>query len=340
MITSADRGRFALHGATAALCLGLVTACGSDAPEAPGSGGSLAAPADPRAIEPGADGAPNRPPVIQSVRLSPREPVPGQPVKATVVAKDADGDPIELAYTWYVNGRAVGGTGPQITLGELDRTDQVSVSVVASDGRGKSEPESVSARIGNRPPRILDLVIHTRGARDGERGEWVVEPIAEDPDGDLIDFEYVWRLAGRVVGDDQALRRDGWTRGDEITVTVVARDRHDASAPVESAPILIGNAAPEITSKPPGLDPSGVFEYQIEAQDPDGDRGLRYSLGESPDGMEIDPFGGLVTWKASIDDKGEHKVEVVVDDRNGATTKQTFFIAVRSKSGSSPASPR
>ena len=337
---TADRfNRGALLGAGAALCLALATACGSDVPEATSSGGSMAAPTDPRAIGTG-DGGPNQPPRIQSIRFTPGEPLPGQPVRATVMAKDPDGDGIELLYSWKVNGRAVDGSGPEIVLGRVSRNDPVSVTVIASDGRGQSEPSTATARVGNRPPRVLEIVIHTRGSSEGDRGEWVAEAIADDPDGDSIDFDYVWRKDDRVVGEDQALRRSGWDRGDEITVTVVARDRDDESAPVESLPIVIGNAAPDILSKPPGLDPSGAFSYQVEATDPDGDRGLRYSLGEAPDGMEIDPFGGLVTWKASIENEGEHKVEIIVDDRNGATTKQVFFVNVHKRGSRPPASMR
>ena len=339
-IASHSTFRTVLSGALTLLCIALAFGCGNGASDVGGSGGSLVTPADPRAAETAGTGAENRPPVIQSVLLDPREPQPGQPVRARVVAKDPDGDPIELVYSWQVNGKSVEGSGPEIVLGELRRHDKLSVSVVASDGRGKSDPKLAWANVGNRPPRILDLTIHTRGSRNGEGGEWVVEPIAEDPDGDLLEFDYTWRRGRQVIGEEESLSRTGWTRGDELTVTVTARDQDDASPAVESAPIVIGNSAPEIASKPPGLDRSGSFSYQIKASDPDGDRGLRYSLGEAPAGMEIDPFGGLVTWSASIEDEGEHKVEVVVDDRKGATTKQVFFLAVQASRGSSPASMR
>lgn len=298
----------------------------------------MAAPADPAASA--SDSARNQPPTITSVRLDPSQPQPGRPVRAMVVAKDPEGDRIELGYAWELNGRPVEARGSEVVFNELARQDVVKVSVIATDGRGKSAPTVATGRVGNRPPRIVDLEIHTRGKQDGEGGEWVVDPLAEDPDGDLIEFDYTWRIGSRVVGEGQALSRSGWTRGDEIVVTVVARDRDDASEAVESAPIVIGNSAPEITSRPPGLDRSGSFSYQVKASDPDGDRGLRYSLGEAPDGMEVDPFGGLVTWKASLEHEGEHKVEVIVDDRNGATTKQVFFLAVQTSRGGSPAAPR
>ena len=332
--------RLALPGAAAIVFISTAIGCGGDPDEVAGSGGSLAAPADPRSIDTAGNGGENRPPKIHSIRLDPREPIPGRPVRATVTARDADGDPVEIAYSWQINGREIDGKGPEIILGELDRQDVVSVRAVASDGRGQSEPMTAKGRVGNRPPRILDIQIHTRGKEGGEGGEWVVEPTVEDPDDDLIEFDYEWRLGRKVVGEEQSLTRSGWTRGDRIVVTVIARDRDDASSPLESAPIVIGNSAPEITSKPPGLDRSGSFRYQVSAKDPDGDRGLRYSLGEAPEDMEIDSFGGLVTWKATTDHEGEHKVEVIVDDRKGSTTKQVFFLAVRTSGSSSPASIR
>jgi hypothetical protein len=318
----------------------LATACGGDDASVAGSGGSLAAPTGSAAAGDTVTDGSNLPPTIASVRLDPAEPQPGRPVRAMVVARDREGDPIELGYSWQLNGMRVEGKGPEIVFSELSRGDEVKVSVVATDGRGRSEPTIATGRVGNRPPRILDLTIHTRGKQDGEGGEWVVDPIAEDPDGDLVEFDYTWRIGSRIVGREQALDRSGWTRGDEIVVSVVARDRDDASEVVDSAPIVIGNSAPEIVSKPPGLDRSGTFSYQVKASDPDGDRGLRYSLGEAPDGMEVDAFGGLVTWHASLENEGEHKVEVIVDDRKGATTKQVFFLTVQTSRRSSPASPR
>jgi len=324
----------------ALLCALLAAACGDDVSNVEGSGGSLTQPANPRTIDVGTTHGENTPPEIRTVRIDPSEPVPGRTIRATVVAHDADNDPIELAYTWRVNGMPVSGSGAEIVLGKLARRDEISVEVIASDGRGSSDPRVVRARVGNQPPRIADIVIHKRGTTDGAGGEWLVEPVADDPDGDLIEFDYEWRLRGRIIGQEESLSRSGWNRGDEITVTVVARDRDDSSAAVESLPIVIGNSAPDIVSKPPGLDRAGAFAYQVEAEDPDGDRGLRYSLGEAPGGMEIDPFGGLVTWHASIDDAGEHKVEIVVDDRKGGNTKQVFFLMVAASGGPRPASIR
>lgn len=324
-------------GLLAVTALGIV-ACGGNDEQVQASGGSMAAPSEHDAVDVDHGGGVNRPPRIESLTLSPSRPVAGEKLRASAVARDPDGDPVELAYEWKVNGRPVRGSGPEIVLGQLERRDRVSVTVTASDGHEVSEPKVATAGMGNRPPRIVDLVVHTRGSTDGVGGEWLVEPVADDPDGDMLEFEYEWRKGNRVVGEEQSLSRAGWNRGDELTVTVIARDRDDESAPVQSLPIVIGNSAPDIVSKPPGLDRSGEFRYQVEATDPDGDRGLRYALGEAPEGMEVDPFDGLVTWHASADDEGEHKVEVIVDDRNGSTTKQVFFLKVSVASGASPAS--
>lgn len=313
--------------------------CAEDEPETLGSGGSMAAPTDPQTVGIEKSTGINQPPVIRSVRLEPSTLLAGEPVRAVVTALDPDGDQIELGYVWELNGRKVRSRGAQATFNSLSAGDTVSVRVVASDGRGQSEPMSKSSSVGNTPPRILDLAIHTRTDDDGS-SVWLVEPVAEDPDGDMISYDIVWRRGNEILGRDETLSRKGWRRGDEIVVSVVARDSEDESAVLESAPIVIGNAAPDIVSKPPGLDPSGTFKYQIEASDPDGDRGLRYSLGEAPANMEIDPFAGTVTWRASIDDEGEHKVEVIVDDRKGSTAKQVFYLTVQSKSGSSPAAMR
>jgi hypothetical protein len=55
---------------------------------------------------------------------------------------------------------------------------------------------------------------------------------------------------------------------------------------------------------------------------------LRYALRSGPDGMQIYPVLGSVTWAPRPDQKGRHVVEVAVSDSLGATSVQTFELDV------------
>jgi hypothetical protein len=74
---------------------------------------------------------------------------------------------------------------------------------------------------------------------------------------------------------------------------------------------------------------NGAFQYCIEAEDPDGDRRLRYRLLKGPDGMTVDPVLGDVRWKPAADQAGTHPIDLVVEDPDGAASAQSFEITVR-----------
>ena len=72
------------------LVLGLV-ACGGEPESAPSTQPT------PNAGVPAASiGGPNNPPVIESVRLVPEEPRPGEPARVLVETSDEDGDRVSL----------------------------------------------------------------------------------------------------------------------------------------------------------------------------------------------------------------------------------------------------
>jgi hypothetical protein len=181
-----------------------------------------------------------------------------------------------------------------------------------------------------------------REVRDGvEHG--VVEPMADDADGDALTFDYAWRIDGSDTGQKgTSFPTTSLRRGDRLTVRVVASDGEDESAPTESAPVEVANSAPEITSRPRGLDASGKFHYALAATDSDGDRGFRYELVQGPEGMELDAASGELDWEPRLDQTGEHRVEVVVDDRHGGRSTQVFVLPVVAhevEAASPPAAP-
>ena len=61
------------------------------------------------------------------------------------------------------------------------------------------------------------------------------------------------------------------------------------------------NRAPVIVSEPPNLVGSGTeFQYDVDAVDPDDDQ-LVYSIETGPEGIEINPNTGLITWDPEPD---------------------------------------
>lgn len=151
--TCSDVNRRRLALLLLASSAGMLSAtCGSDAaPSA--SAESEPPPAELTAeTQPGVEG--NERPVITSLRFDPERPGPTGSVRAMVDVSDPDGDPVELAYTWIVNGRSVSGDGPELQR-PVGRGDFVRVGVVASDGEDEAEPVELSeVEIANAAPWI------------------------------------------------------------------------------------------------------------------------------------------------------------------------------------------
>ncbi len=302
--------------------LGLALACGGDDPVASSEHGDAGAP-----LASSASASGGRAPVIRSVSLIPNPPESGGVMRAVVTASDPDGPAPGLQFEWTVRGRPLASKGPTVDLPKLRKGDRIAVRVVAHDGTHESDPATAEALVANARPRILDLRVSKERRDDVEH--WVVEPMADDPDGDVLDYEYTWRVNGRDSDvREAAFSVDALRRGDRLTVRVVADDGEDRSDPVESAPLEIANSAPEITSRPRGLDRNGEFHYAIEATDADGDRGLRYELVEGPDGMTLDESSGQMDWAPTVEQAGEHRVEIAVHDRNGGSSQQVFILPV------------
>jgi len=270
----------------------------------------------------GGEGAPR----ILGVTLAPDPPVPGRPLRAAVTARTADGGAPRLEFSWTVKGRPAG-DGPAITLPALRRGDSVSVSVVAIDGERRSEPVSASLRVPDARPEIVDLKVE-RAERDGGL-HWVVVPEARDADGDRLTFRYQWLVDGADSGvEGDAFPTASLQRGNRLSVRVVASDGERESNTLESAALEVANSAPEIVSRPKGLDARGEFHYAIRAEDSDGDRAFRYELVEGPDGMTLDAASGQLDWAPRLEQVGEHTVKIAVEDRRGGRSEQEFVLPV------------
>ncbi|MEO0804185.1 MAG: putative Ig domain-containing protein, partial [Cyanobacteria bacterium J06642_2] len=69
------------------------------------------------------------------------------------------------------------------------------------------------------------------------------------------------------------------------------------------------------------------YGYAVVASDPEGDA-LDYRLTDAPEGMELDPSTGLISWTPSLEQVGTASVTVQVTDSLGAETLQSYEIAV------------
>jgi hypothetical protein len=191
---------------------------------------------------------------------------------------------------------------------------------------------------GNAAPVVRSVRIEPEGeiAAGSEIG---LHPEAYDPDGDSISYRYLWWVNDATVPHEESvLSTEGLRRGDRIRARVVATDGSELSEPFEAGEVTLTNAVPVIVSEPPGLGLDGHFHYEVRAEDPDGDRPLRYSLALAPEGMRLIDSDTSIEWRPDSRQAGRHVVEVVVEDTEGGSARQRFELFV-GWPGSPPAAP-
>jgi len=302
-----------------ALALGLFVACGGS--ESTGPEQRSMVPAGPAAKK-----GENRAPVLSDLRLEPLQPAPGESVVARAVARDPDGEPVELRYRWTVNGRAQALSGSTLPASSVTRDARIEVAVVASDGQLESDELRVRARVEAPRPRIGAVSFDApENAKPGDELTALVD--ASGADDAALRLEYQWLVNGEEVRErGRSFSTEGLKRGDRVQVRVRARDGDALSDDRTSEELVLGNSPPQIAGIPKAERDGDAFRYQFEAQDPDGDRSLRWRLAEAPTGMTIDPIYGLATWRPGQDQAGTHAIEVEVTDKHGLGSRLRFEV--------------
>jgi hypothetical protein len=316
------------YAATLATALVWVAACGGDEGD-PDPTRSLAAGSERASSVAAESAANNAAPEVARVTFNPPQPLSESPLEAVVEASDPDGNLVHLTFQWKVNGREVdAGAASSIRLPKLERGDRIEVLVTASDGKRESAPFRASVRTENLPPQLTFLYITPQNKKIRRGDVLTAVPEAEDPEGDHIEYAYKWRVNGEAAGDEREFDTKALHRGDKISVEVVANDG-DSESPARSLEeIELINSAPTIKQLPELKHQGGLLTYQFEAEDAEGDRNLRFFLADAPDGMEIDSFSGLLTWRPGPEQAGKHLVKVGVKDSEGDASQFEWEVTV------------
>jgi hypothetical protein len=92
--------------------------------------------------------------------------------------------------------------------------------------------------------------------------------------------------------------------------------------------ITVVNHPPQIMSHPVLEAMVGYnYTYDVQAFDQDAGELLRYSLKKAPEGMQIDPSSGLVTWTPGQGQEGRYTISIDVSDPQ-ASVGQGFELTV------------
>ena len=234
----------------------------------------------------------------------------------TFTATDADADPVRF--------RLVKGPSQAIlheTSGALQwlptENGTYSFQVAAIDrwGQGSSiEFEVVVDSVGaNLPPRFDSFDIGT-----AEVGKTYARQFgAQDPEGDALQYRVVEGPTGMSIDGNGHVQ---WMPlpSDAGRTVAVHLQAIDTLGQVGDArfylPVQAANHPPVFTSTPwLEVTAGNTYRWDVVARDEDRDP-LTLHLEQAPNGLELDPRTGRITWPTKISDIGPHTIEVSVTD--------------------------
>jgi subtilisin-like proprotein convertase family protein len=191
---------------------------------------------------------------------------------------------------------------------------------------------TIAAQLDNLPPEINSTPVTTAT----EDAAYSYDVDATDPDvGDALTFSLDTAPAGMSINASSGLI--SWTPtneqvgGNPVLVRVT-----DAGSAYDTQSFSINvantNGNPVITSNPVlEAAEDSLYEYDVDANDPDVGDVLTFSLDVAPAGMTIDTISGLIGWTPTGAQNGDQDVTVRVTDAGSLFDTQAFTISVSAK---------
>lgn len=275
-----------------------------------------------------ARGGQNRAPVIQDAEIIPQEPSVKMDLTVAIRSADPDGDSVAYRYQWMVNGDEVPNATDDTLSGRLfKRGDLVQCRIIPTDGRMWGGAFTTSpVEILNAVPMVDDIRYKDEVLLAGDVAEVEVE--VSDPDDDSVSISYDWWVNKRSVqknGPRFSLAE--CHKHDRIFVRVRASDAEGYGPWIQSKILMVQNCPPRILSVPPARwSKEKGFQYEVEAEDPDGDAFQVRVEGELPPGMSWDEEARTLTWRPGEDVVGSFAVKVIAEDDEGGVSIQELTL--------------
>jgi Putative Ig domain len=274
-------------------------------------------------------GTGNHAPTIRGLSILPSPVTLAGLLTVRVEAQDLDSDIVKFRYRWFVNGKVISGqTAETLPPTLLKRGDQLTVEATPFDGTIDGAPYmSAPVPIVNTAPILSSLSVDFDHAVQGRQLLARVEVL--DADRDEVSLSYRWRKNETVVkeGEDSTLSVAGLTPRDVVDVDVTASDGNANGTATLSGRFTMSNSSPTILSNPSVSTTGGVYEYLVQASDPDGDP-ITYTLEEAPPGMSIGEQTGRIHWSVTPEAKGIYRIKVVAQDNKGGFAAQDFELSI------------
>lgn len=265
--------------------------------------------------------------VIKRAVVEPDPILRDEPVEVTIDVDESHTAEFNYEYQWFVNRVPVhGATNAEFDSQPLHRGDVVYVEIIGSNEKGeRASYRTAGVSVVNAPPVVEKVVLE----HDLVHRRLIAKAEASDADHDDIRLMYRWWRNDEILseGATEFLDVAGVAENDVVTVEVIPHDNEGAGESVKARPLVGSNNAPTIVSRPNMISNLELYEYAVEAKDPEGDA-VSFELETGPTGMVIDRSSGHVTWKIPPSVQSSHHVKIIAADTKGARSWQEFDLSV------------
>ena len=258
----------------------------------------------------------NTPPSLSNLAISPTNPVTSDPLLASYIFSDAEGDAESgSTYSWSLNGTTMPSiTGPEVSTSLTNKHQSWTVEVTPSDGTDAGQSiTSPATTVLNSLPSVSTPLASTPSPTESMDVTYTTE--ISDDDGDLLTTENQWILNGAAVSElnnATTLPAIATRDGDVWQVRVRANDGEGFSSWVTSEDIVIGTGAntPPVSSNVQitGIAPyftTDALSISWDEFDENGDTITQRSVRWSRDGLPHSPADELFTLPSNMTLKGE-----------------------------------
>ena len=278
----------------------------------------------------------NTAPVLASATLSSASPAEADTLSVALgAATDLDGDTVELAYAWYVNGTLVS-TSSTLTGVSFDKGDAIYVVVTPRDGTEAGAPvTSATATARNTPPVVTSVTLSPGTVYTNDTLTATVT--ATDADGDTLGATYAWYVDGVLAARSSTPTLAGVTsfdRDESVYVVVTPNDGEVDGATATSTTVTVQDTAPTApvvairpTEPAPGDDLTCTVV--MASVDADGDL-VTYTFAWDVDGVAhtgaADTATGSVVTGADVGEGETWTCDVSATDGTAPPTRATTSV--------------
>ncbi len=203
-------------------------------------------------------------PTVSGVVLSPEDPREADTLNVTTAApEDGDGDPVSLAYQWYVGGDLVlGAEVDTLSSDHFDKADEVFVLVTPFDDSDLGDPvQSNQVVVDNTPPS--GQAVGVSPSEGTEATVFSCEPSGWlDPDpADSEGYVFQWFVGGSPVASTASVDGSVFNRDDVLHCEATPTDGEAEGEILTSSTVTVSNTPPTLTSAT--LSPAAAVETDV-----------------------------------------------------------------------------